>query len=377
MASLFTRTSLPLWVWIVVIVVGSVVVLGTVAFIIRFTIVRRRQADFVDTFGDDDIPQRKVTVRRGRVVEHSRYLSLTSSKFGLNAFIQDDSDAHSRTGARSKSPFEWWSPVKDRSQSRNSQLTQVSMTNDNSSIYGAPPSPGFQRVYQRKEFNHSSSSLASTAKDDNVSVTMTETMIPPPPIVRNFSRSFARPAPYSKFSPRQQQTLSRIEESSPHNSMISTRQSRIASYISSRSKRDTKSSEISSIGNSPAIVSSFPEPPRWSAVNVSKSSIQEQNEDDLQPPPPIAGRDSRFSVGDAASRTSLSSSRASHRERPSSPSQKSVSVTALPEQSNPERTNNYWETRTDLHPVRSTSKKGNVLRKKSLKKAELAANADS
>lgn len=373
MASLFDHTPLPLWVWIVIIAVGSLVILGTTAFAIRFCIVRRREADFVDTFGDDDLPQRKVTVRRGRVVEHSRYLSLTGSKFGLNAFGADDNDAQSRAGARSKSPFEWWSTVKDRSQSRNSQLT-LSVHGDASSIYSGPPSPGLTRMYQRKDFNHSNTSLSSTIKD--ASVTMSETTTEPPPaIVRNFSRSFARPAPYSKFSPRQQQTLSRIEESSPHNSMVSTRQSRIASFISNKSKRDTKSSTTSSMAHSPAIASLFPEPPRWSTMNTSMSSIQDQSTNDLRPPPPIADNGSRLSFGEAAPRTSHASSRASHRETQRSPSQQSGSVTALPEQAESEKPNTYWETRKDLFPVRTTSKKGNVLRKKSLKKTESGTSA--
>lgn len=375
MASLFVNTPLPLWVWIVIIVVGSTVVLGTVAFVTRFMIVRRRQSDFVDTFGDDDLPQRKVTVRRGRVVEHSKYLSLTGSKFGLNAFLSDDNDASSRAGARSKSPFEWWSTVKDRSQSRNSQLTQFSTTNDAPSMYGIPTSPGHSKIFQRKDLNESTASLTSTTKDDSVSVAVTETApTPPPAIVRNFSRSFARPAPFSKYSPRQQQTLSRIEESSPHTSIISTRQSRIASFISN--KRDTKSSTASSMAHSPALTSLFPQPPRWSAMNASRTSVhheaQDQVIDDLRPPPPIARGESRSSFGEADPRSSHASSRASHRElQQNSPH---PSVTALPEQADSKRPTNYWETRTDLRPVRTSSKKGNVLRKKSLKKTESGTN---
>jgi len=348
MSGLFEKTSLPLWVWVVIIVIGSVVVLGTIAFVLRFWIVRRRQAAFVDTFGDENLPQRRVTVRRGRVVEQSKYLSLTGSKYGLNAFGTEDGDGNSRAGARSKSPFEWFSTLKDRSQSRNSQFTQMTVRSETPSIYGLPTSPNAQRVYQRRDLNYSSTSLASTNKDDEIIVSVIEEPASLSPIVRNFSRSFPRQGNISGFSPRQP-TLSRIEESSPHTSMISDRRSRAASYASN--KRDTKTSTPSPIPPSPSTTLQVPS---RAAQPITRSSSSE-----FEP------RTSHNS-----SRNSLGGSSKSSRRRLSE-------ITALPEAPTQEQTNDYWDTRSDLQPVRSISKKGKVLRKKSLKKAELVTQVDS
>ena len=361
MADLFDHTPLPLWVWIVIIVICSLVVLGTIAFAIRFLVVRRRQADFVDTFGDENIPQRRVTVRRGRVVESSKYLSLTGSKFGLNAF--DDNDT--RGGARSKSPFEWWTNVKDRSQSRNSQLTQSYV--ETSSIYGAPTSPGLNRMYQRRDLNMSTSSLGSGMKDD-VSIAISEEPASPPPIVRNFSRSFSRQGHHSNFSPRVQ-TLSRIEESSPHTSMISERQSRIASYAS---KRDTQTSTPSPLPASP-ILSAAP-PFRKSQEHLGghkKSSLSQQlansPSSETIPRPAAAYAGARSSFGDLNDNQSVSSRQ--HRRNRSASSRRHSQITALPESS---QSHDYWENNPQQH-----SKKPNLLRKKSLKKSALLSQIDS
>lgn len=373
MSSPLKNTSLALWVWIVIIVVGSVLVLGTIGFLVRFIVIRRRQADFVDTFGDENQPQRKVTVRRGRVVEQSKYLSLTGSKFGLNAF--DDNDANSRGGARSKSPFEWWSTVKERSSSRNSQITQY--TGDGSSIFGGPTSPGHNRIYQRRDFSYSNTSLTSTTKDEEAGISVTEVPASPPPLVRNFSRSFSRQG-HSTFSPRLQ-TLSRIEESSPHNSMISTQQSRIQSYASN--KRDTKASTSSPLTRSPNLSQQFPRPPQWpqqEEPNSKKSSIYndapEMPQPTLQVPHQMAYNGSRSSFGSELPRLSQASSQNSLTEPRN---ERQSQITALPVAPHPKQTNDYWGTRTDLHPIRSSSKKGKVLRKKSLKKAEMVTQVDS
>lgn len=381
MSTLFDKTKLPLWVWIVIIVVGSVIVVGTLAFVLRFWIIRRREAAFVDTFGDENLPQRKVTVRRGRVVEQSKYLSLTGSKFGLNAFGPEDGDANSRAGARSKSPFEWWSTMKDRSQSRNSQMTQMTATNETPSIYGMPSSPNAQRVYQRRDLNFSSTSLTSTDKDDDVTVSVVEEPASPPPLVRNFSRSFSRQGNHSSFSPRQP-TLSRIEEFSPHTSMIIERRSRGASYASN--KPDTKTSTPSPLPHSPASSTQFPLPPRWEqqgqprskASSIYHESLQESPSESLQVPVPAAYNGSRSSLGDRETRKSHASSQNSLVDSAKN-SRRQSQITALPEAPAQQQTSDYWDTRLDLQPVRSSSKKGKVLRKKSLKKAEMVTQVDS
>ena len=378
MSTLLNNTKLPIWVWIVVIIIGSVVVLGTFAFALRFWIVRRRQADFVDTFGNDNLPQRKVTVRRGRVVEQSKYLSLTGSKFGLNAFGPEDGDM--RGGARSKSPFEWWSTLKDRSQSRNSGITEMT-ANDAHSIIGMPSSPNAQRVYQRRDLNHSSISLASTNKEDEIIVSVVEEPTSPPALVRNFSRSFSRQGNTAGFSPRQP-TLSRIEEFSPHTSMISERRSRGASYASNI--RDTKTSTPSPVPQSPSTSTQFPLPSRpeqWGQTRSRASSthqdrLYESPLETLHVPVPAAFNGSRTSLRDQDPRKSHASSRDSLVASKKS-SRRQSQITALPAAPEQEQTNDYWNTRSDLHPVRSTSKKGKVLRKKSLKKAQMVTQIGS
>jgi len=382
MSRLLQKTKLRLWVWIVIIVISSVVVLGTIAFVLRFWIVRRRQAAFVDTFGDENLPQRRVTVRRGRVVESSKYLSLTGSKFGLNAFGPDDSDANARAGARSKSPFEWWSTLKDRSQSRNSQTTQMTMTNETPSIYGVPSSPNTQRFYQRHDLNYSNTSLASTNKDDEVVVSVIEEPASPPALVRNFSRSFSRQGSHTGFSPRQP-ILSRIEESSPHTSMISERRSRGASYASNL--RDMKTSTPSPVPESPSMSAQCPPPPRWeqqgqtrsNACSIYQEPLHESPLKIVQVPVLAAYKGSRTSLGDQEPRKSHASSRSSLIESRKSSFRQSR-ITALPDAPAQKQTSDYWGTRSDLQPVRSNSKRQpKVLRKKSLQKAAMVAQVGS
>ncbi|KAJ9653066.1 hypothetical protein H2198_007728 [Neophaeococcomyces mojaviensis] len=386
MASLLNNSKLALWVWIVIIVITSLVVIGTIAFVIRFTVNRRRQASFIDTFGDENLPQRRVTVRRGRVVPSSRYLSLTGSKFGLNAFGPDEADTQSRAGARSKSPFEWWNTLKDRSQSRNSQVTQI--TNETSSVWGMPTSPNQQRMYQHRDLAFSSASLASTTKDDDVSTTVSEVRPTSPPAAQqppNFSRSFSNRAHRSGFSPRQH-TLSRIEESSPHASMISARQSRGASYASN--SRDTKTSTPSSLPPSPSpLRAQFPSPLRNEHQDQTSSKPNSVYHESREAPSKslevprtnMAYNGSRSSFGDPEPRRiSQVSSQNSFDVHSTKSSRRQSGITALPVSPNPEQMSEYWGTRSDLRPVRSNSgKKGKVLRKKSLRRSEMVTQVDS
>ncbi|KAK5955352.1 hypothetical protein OHC33_004035 [Knufia fluminis] len=378
MSTLLDKTRLPLWVWIVIIVIGSLVVLATIGFTLRYWTVRRRQAAFVDTFGDENLPQRRVTVRRGRVVESSKYLSLTGSKFGLNAFGPDDD---SRAGARSKSPFEWWSTMKDRSQHRNSQITQMTTTNDTSSIYGMPSSPNAHRVYQGHDSSHTNTSLYSIHKDDEIAVSVTEEPASPSPTMKNFSRSFSRQGNHPNISPRQP-TLSRIEESSPHTSMIAERRSRGASYASY--KPDTRTNTPSLGPESRAISTPSPLPPRGEQQHPNRSkpgSIHHEARQDspsaaLQVPMRPACNDSRSTLGDDEPRQSRASSRYSL-VPPIETSRRQSQITALPEAPTQEQTSDYWGSRSDLRTVQSASKKGRVLRKKSSQRAEMVTQADS
>lgn len=371
MSTILSNTSLPLYVWIIIIVVGSVVILGTTAFSIRLFVTHRRRTNFVDTFGDENLPQRKVTVRRGRVVEQSKYLSLTGSKFGLNAFGSED-DAQSRAGARSKSPFEWWSTVKDHPQSRSSMSI-----NETSSVYG-PTSPNMQRVYQRRDFNSSNTSLVSSTKENDILVSIEEQEVSAP-LVRNFSRSFPRHAQHSPSFPKMQ-TLYPIKESSPHTSMISTRQSRGASYAGRNRdvRTDVQSASPQSLSQMSHSRHQLQE--QEDQISSKKSSIyhesQEHSAEAVQAPLPVAYNGSRSSLGDPEPRR-LSRGSARNSIVGSTKSRQQSQITALPEAPSPKQTNDYWEGRSDLHPVRTTSRKGRVLRKKSLKKAQMVAQIDS
>lgn len=381
MSTLLQQTNLPLWVWINIIVVSSIVVLGTIAFTLRFWFVRRRQAAFIDTFGDENLPQRRVTVRRGRVVESSNYLSLTGSRFGLNAFGPEDGDTNSRAGARSKSPFEWWSTLKDRSHSRNSQITHMTMTNEAPSIYGMPSSPNTLRFYQRRDLSYSNSSLASTNKDDGFIVSVIEEPASPPALVRNFSRSFSRQGSHTGFSPRQP-TLSRIEEASPHTSMISERRSRGASYASNL--RGMKIRTPSPVLESPSASAQYPLLPQYEqqgqtrskASSIYQETLHEAPDETLQVPAPAAYNVSRTSLYDQEPRNSYASSLYSL-DQPGRSSFRQSEITALPEQPAHKQTTDYWDTRPDLKPVHSDSKTRKVLRKKSLRRAAMAAQAGS
>ncbi|KAK5936609.1 hypothetical protein PMZ80_011137 [Knufia obscura] len=374
MSSLLIKTNLPLWVWIVIIAIGSVVVLGTFAFVLRRWIVRRRQAAFVDTFGDEGLPQRKVTVRRGRVVEHSKYLSLTGSKYGLNAFGTGDGDGNSRAGARSKSPFEWFSTLTDRSQSRISQITQTTTANETPSIYRMLSSPNAQRVYQRRDLNYSSTRVAATNNGDGVTVSFIDEPTSPSPIVRNFSRSFSRHGNLSNFFPCQP-TLSSVEEFSTYTFVIGNRRSYGAKYASK--ERDTKTSMLSMNAQLPAM-SQFPHPPQrehQEEVGPKVSStdhepLQYSHSEALQVPSGAAHNITRSSSGKHTLRRPHASS---HNSLVGSTqmSRQPSDITALPEAPTHVQINDCWDTKSVLDPVRSSRQKDKVLRKKALRKAEM------
>ena len=388
MASRLSNSMLPLWAWIIVIIVGSLVVVGTGFLAIRFIVVRRRRATFIETFGDENLPQRRVTVRRGRVVPSSNYLSLTGSRFGLNVLGSEEHDSQSRVGARSRSPFEWWSTLKDRSQSRNSQVTQMTET---SSIWTMPTSPNHPRMYQHRNMTFSDASLTSTSKDDEVSTTISEVPPASPPAIYkpppNFSRSFSNRAHRSGLIPRQL-ILSRIEESSPHVSMISARRSRIGSYASKSGKLRTSAASSFSLSPSP-LRTQFPSPLRSEHSEETSSKPNSIHQDTLPVPT------KHLTVPRQENDLAYNSYNPSFADR--EPTQKlqrmsqvscdvlstnflrpQPSITALPTSTNPDQTSKYWGTKPDPRPVQSNSgKKGRVLRKKSLRRSEMVTQFDS
>ena len=356
-----------LWVFIVIVVVGSACLITTTAIIIRCCVLRRRRRKTQQSL-EDLGPMRRVTVRRGRMVPASHYESLTGSRFGINQFEDNDTV---KTGR--KSPFDFWSGNKRESRRGKSvdEMTESSFR---------AKSPSASAALYGSEFSQSTQSL-----DKYATTTIHEVDEPPEPElaarpVRNtsFSRPFPR-TPTSPF-PRPQQ-LSMIEESSPHTSYISTkstRQSGIPHFDSNMSRMDqnrsTPSTRRSSNNHTPSMLSNIQinvDAPRSSALTSSTTaSLRGFPTPPTAVPMPISYRGSRSSLGETeVPRPSLShhSSLSRHDSPVNVPDQSSEWPSVAPpmEQS-------YWGSRPDLKPVsRSTSKKGKVLRKKSLKKQEV------
>lgn len=227
MSTLFDKTSLPLWLWIVIIVVGSLCIMGAVGVVILCMVRRRRTAGSVS-----DIPTRKMTVRRGRVVPASHYLSLTGSKFGLNQF---DDDARTN-GTRSKSPFEWWNTIKEKRRSHHDDVSHLeaspaskSRLNLNYSVHDTPKSP-----------TDISTEKGPVSRVEEVKAPEPSPTLQKPARVASFSRPFGsdqyQEQPSTEWANKiHARNLSMIKESSPHTSVVShrtleRRSSRLSGY---------------------------------------------------------------------------------------------------------------------------------------------------
>lgn len=227
MSTLFDQTSLPLWLWVVIIVVGSLCIIGAIGVVILCMVRRRRTTGSVS-----EMPTRKMTVRRGRVVPASHYLSLTGSKFGLNQF---DDDARTN-GTRSKSPFEWWNTIKEKRKSQHDDLSHFEGPEGKAMSQGhyheptSPISPTTEKV--------------PMANVQDVQETPT---VQRPARVASFSRPFNPPQenPDSPGWTKQAhgRNLSMIKEAaSPHTSVIlprtlERRSSRLSGYTPGESTR--------------------------------------------------------------------------------------------------------------------------------------------
>ncbi|EXJ57334.1 hypothetical protein A1O7_07681, partial [Cladophialophora yegresii CBS 114405] len=219
--TLFDNTGLPLWAYIVIIALGSILLLATAAIGLRCWLLRRKARQRREYAGLTGGPMRRMTLRRGRLVPSSQHLSLTGSKFGTRQFgIVADNE--SMMGGR-RSPFEWWATIMERSQSRQDQMSQV----ETGSIISRPASRG-TTIAARKDLH---GNPTQTPEKDTESVTRTwELTLPSPspspsPLgpnrTTNFSRSFSNRGHSSPTTQRSQATLSRISERSPHASIIS------------------------------------------------------------------------------------------------------------------------------------------------------------
>jgi len=242
MTTLFDNTGLPLWVYVVLIVVGSVLFLVIAAILLRWWYVRRKAKEPV--YNGLTGATRRMTVRRGRMVPTSQHLSLTGSKFGMRQFGLLADNESTLTGRRS--PFEWWSTMVDRSHSRQDSVSQM----EAGSIYTRPSSRA-TTVMTRREYM-TATPTQTPEKIKEPALRTTELTIPSPspsptlsshrPSI-NFSRSFAQKVPSSPLTQRSQYTLSRIEESSPPTSM--------SSYSPVPAKRSSYLSAIHPLDNTP------------------------------------------------------------------------------------------------------------------------------
>lgn len=222
MTTLFDNAGLPLWVYIVIISVGSILVLAAVAVLLRCWCLRRRanEAALDGLTG----PTRRVTLRRGRMVPTSQHLSLTGSKFGMRQFgILADNES-TMTGRRS--PFEWWNTILERSQSRTDQMSQL----ETGSFHTRSGSRATTIVTRRELMTATPTQTPEKNKEPTMrtwELTIPSPSPSPTPSSQrpsqttNFSRSFVPCTPSSPLTQRSQTTLSRIEERSPHHSMIS------------------------------------------------------------------------------------------------------------------------------------------------------------
>lgn len=214
MTTLLDNTGLPLWVYILLIVVGSLLFLAIAAITLRCWVVRRRAK--APEYNGLTGATRRMTVRRGRMVPTSQHLSLTGSRFGMRQFgLLADNDS-TMTGRRS--PFEWWNGMIDRSQSRQDSMSQM----EAGSIFTRPSSRATTIVTRRDYLTGTPTRTPEKIKEP--SLRTTEFTIPSPspsptpsshrPSI-NFSRSFIQKVPSSPLTQRSQHTLSRIEERSP------------------------------------------------------------------------------------------------------------------------------------------------------------------
>src|SRR2546423_4963444 len=236
MASLFTHSRLKLWVWIVIMIAGSIILLSLLSAVWWYAKrIRVRQKSLPTPVL---APTRKVSVSRGRMVPTSRYLSLTGSTFGLGQFLIMEEKDQGETGrSRSKSPFKWWpSNIQDHSQSRQSQISSQPQLVELQSRYYRKPKPAFFNHHAHEESAASDYSSASIingkelAEDARVRPSSASVSSGSPHSSRyvNFSRAFSplhRSALTSNSAP---QVLSHIKKSSLRHSTASKHLSAIS-----------------------------------------------------------------------------------------------------------------------------------------------------
>jgi hypothetical protein len=403
MASLFTHSRLKLWVWIVIIVAGSIISL-CLLLMGWWCCTRRNRPRRRNGSSPVLAPTRKVTIRRGRMVTSSRYLSLTGSKFGLGQFMNmEEEDQGEKGRSRSKSPFMLWlSTVQDRSQSRQSHMSSQPQMDEVQGQYYQKPEPAFHNRHEHKESAGSDYSLPSIinarelAEDARVNPLQPGLSSGSPHSSRyvNFSRAFSPLHQSTLTFTSAPKVLSQIVESSPrhsstskHLSVISTREA-VEEDVSasmahpapalrplqiSRSVPDNLLRRSSGLNMSSRFSFTTETSLSLSAVDLSRTHSVPQISH--LPASPRSGPLPRGRLYSEESTPSLNTVRSMPEKQRSSEINEvddrqggstedaSSSTHSMP----------YWESRPDLQPVRKLSKKGNVLRKKSIRRAEIVS----
>ena len=423
MPSLLNRSRLKLWAWVVIIAAGSIVLLS-VLFLGMWCWARRHRARRKTLPSPVLSATRRVTVRRGRMVSSSRYLSLTGSKFGLGQFMNmEEKDQGDKGRSRSKSPFMWWlSNNQDHSQSRQSYMSSQPQMDDLHNQYCQKPEPAFFNHHAHKGSVASDYSLpsiingrelANDARMDSAQAGASPDS-PHGPRYVNFSRAFSplhQSTLMSTSAPNK--VLSQIVETSPRDSAASKQ----PSMVNMRELVVVENENISAPPSTPPhlpvpalrSLQNSPSPPpetfvtRYSGQNMtsrfsfatktspSVSIVDQSRTPSVStashlPASPRSGTlpcwrpqpEEGMASPNAAVR-SISSAEMQHPSpeilsqhddnkeniNPRNSSTKDASSNAHPVA--------YWRSRPDLQPVPKLSKKGNVLKKKSIRRGEIVS----
>jgi hypothetical protein len=376
MSSVLTHSRLPQWAYIVIIAVGSVLVLAVLLIIWKCWYIRTAKGDGFP-YENSQTPTRRVTIRRGRVIPTSHYLSLTGSKFGLGQFNNIEENKGEAKG-RSKSPFEWWATIKDRSQSAQSEMIQSGPSRSRNQVYTpdtleAGPrrfNGGFSSEPRLPTFTRSQ----AMAENSQTSLpTMPSSAAQRPSRHTNFSRSFVSQRNTATWSPSPSRQSRHFDQASVQlgSDSRSIGSDKAASFVSAHEvlEPDLSPSPTPTAQQTPGNTQSFLN----SAAAASTTSAWQ----------PDMSRQISKPRSESALRNEYRRGSHSSPYRSSSILEQDTSVTrnsshvsrTLPSKSfEMDRGHSqYWNTRPDLMPIRKPSKKRNTLRKKSLRRAEVAS----
>ena len=398
MAPLLKNSRIPLWAIIVVIAAGSLFVLGAVVCILRCLYIRSLRKQSQSLVGLD-VPTRQVTIRRGRVVPSSNHLSLTGSKFGVGAFDQDVETAENTVGGpRSRSPFEWWATIRDRSQSRQGEMIQTGSLLSNTQETPRPPGSGY-KASSLREFESSSDESPTTTTPPKLQKLAKPASQGPQTATNRPNRptNFSRKTPSFRSSdyppsPRTQRLESLAEEDDDevHQSSLwdlDLRQidspsvsTKVLPSVYSLPLPATTQQSLSDITHTHSFLSSTSSvslPPQRVGRSAPNLALLEPVQLKSQPGPSSQLRHAVRRSSSTLSETSLTYRQPEQMSRRLSTNDPPTAQEEVRHSKSVEKLRNseslYWDTRPDLTPVRRPSKKGKVLRKKSLKRADRVA----